>query len=72
MPTRDEYLKLAADCLNFAWITRDREMRVVFVVLAQKWLDLADYNSNSSSQQTRTEERLGDRKYRAGRSSARE
>ena len=46
MPTRDEYLHYAEECVRLAQITADGDARVRLLEMAQAWRDLADKLAN--------------------------
>jgi hypothetical protein len=46
MPTRDEYLRFAEECVALAQKTADASARTRLLEMAQAWRDLAEKRSN--------------------------
>jgi hypothetical protein len=51
MPDEDEakFLQAAAECIDLARTTRDKQLRSALAVLAQQWLDLAQDRSDDGA-----------------------
>jgi hypothetical protein len=50
MPTRDEYLRLAEECVALAQRTADANARTRLLEMAQAWRDLADRRSDQNQE----------------------
>jgi len=48
MPTRDDYLRFAEECVALAQKTADANARTRLLEMAQAWRDLADKRSDQN------------------------
>jgi hypothetical protein len=50
MPTRDEYLRYAEECVALAHKTADADARTRLLEMAQAWRDLAEKLANRTTE----------------------